>query len=119
MKMFGGGNLLNDFDKALNYALSLKQVHSFAVGMQSKKEIDSNIAFFSGIKPSEDEINYAISKKRKLIIEDWCIGCGECVKICKSDAIMISDNQAIVDNSKCVLCSYCARGCGEFAIKVV
>jgi ferredoxin len=119
MKMFGGGNLLNDFDKALNYALSQEYVHSFAVGMQSREEIDMNVAIFNGEKISSEDIEYAKKKNRRLVVESWCSGCGECTRKCKAGAISVENGKAVVDTTKCILCSYCARACKEFAIKVV
>lgn len=119
MKMFGGGNLLNDFEKALEYALSQEYVHSYAVGMQSFEEIEMNIAIFNGEKISVEAIAAAKKKNRRLVVESWCTGCGECGKKCKAGAIFIENGKAVIDTSKCILCSYCARACKDFAIKVV
>jgi predicted aldo/keto reductase-like oxidoreductase len=119
MKMFGGGNLLNDFDKALDYALSQEYVHSFAVGMQCREEIDMNVTIFNGEKISSEDIEYAKKKNRRLVVENWCSGCGECTRKCKAGAISVENGKAVVDTTKCILCSYCARACKDFAIKVV
>lgn len=119
MKIFGGGNLLNDFGRALEYGLGLKCVDAFAVGMQNKSEIDANVQLFSGM-PLTPEMNDGIrSKKRRLIIEEWCTGCGACVERCRGGAMQLRGGKAFVDHSKCVLCSYCATVCPEFVIKVV
>lgn len=119
MKLFGGGNLLNNFQDAAEYGLNLDFVHSFAVGMQSENEIDTNIDLFSGAKISKEKIRNIKNKKRKLIIEDWCTGCGSCVKRCKTGALTLKEGKAVVDSNKCLLCSYCAYDCPQFAIKVV
>ncbi len=118
MKVLGGGNLLNSYAKAIDYALGLDFVDSFALGMQSKFEIDSNIEVFSGRALDTDSLRAIKSKERKLHVEDWCIGCGKCEERCKQDAIKVIDGKAVV-NPKCVLCSYCAAVCPEFCIKVV
>ncbi len=119
MKILGGGNLLNNFDEALKYALSLEFVDSFAMGMQSYQEIDANVNIFATGEFNKADIDYAKSKKRKLLIENWCTGCGNCVKKCKSGALVITGDRVIVNSEKCLLCSYCATACNEFAIKVV
>ena len=119
MKLFGGGNLLNDFEEALRYGLGLDFVDSFAVGMQSIAEIDLNVRLFSGGKLTAEQAAAIRNKKRKLHIESWCTGCGRCVSRCRSDAITIVEGKAKADPKKCVLCSYCAAVCPEFAIKVV
>jgi len=119
MKILGGGNLLNNIDEALDYALSLDFVDSYAMGMQSYQEIDANVNLFLTGKFKSEDVDYAKSKKRKLLIEDWCTGCGNCVRKCKSGAIEIIDSKAVVNSEKCLLCSYCAAVCNDFAIKVV
>lgn len=119
MKLLGGGNLLNDYDRAVDYGLGLGCVDSFAVGMQSITEIDANIRIFSGGKLSSAEIGKIRSKKRRLHIDDWCTGCGSCEKRCRQGAVKVTEGKARVDMDKCVLCSYCAAVCPQFAIKVV
>lgn len=119
MKMLGGGNLFNEFDEAVAYALALDAADAYAVGMQSKAEIDMNIALFENRPVSEALLTATKSRKRKLLIEDWCVGCRACVVQCKAGALDIFEGKARVDTSKCVLCSYCARACRDFAIKVI
>ncbi|MDD4717493.1 MAG: aldo/keto reductase [Eubacteriales bacterium] len=119
MKLLGGGNLLNDFGQAVDYGLSMECVDAFAVGMQSEREIDINARLFAGEKITQEELTGVVSKKRHLHIDDWCTGCGACEKRCRSGAIRIVEGRAVVDSDKCLLCSYCAASCPEFAIKVV
>ena len=40
-----------------------------------------------------------------------CIGCGDCVKVCKFDAIHIIDGVAVVDEEKCTNCKKCIEIC--------
>ena len=119
MKMLGGGNLLHEFDEAVSYALSIEAADAYAVGMQSQDEIDMNIALFEGRKVKADQLLATKARKRRLLIEDWCSGCGACVKECKAKALSVINGKARVDPSRCVLCSYCARACRDFVIKVI
>lgn len=119
MKMFGGGNLLNEFDEAAAYALSIDEADAIAVGMQRRDEIDMNVALFEGRKVAEAQYAAAKSHRRRLHVESWCEGCGACVTMCKSGALSVSDGRAHADPAKCTLCGYCARACRDFAIKVV
>lgn len=119
MKIFGGGNLINDFDEALEYGLALECVDAFAVGMQNKNEVDTNVQLFSGMPLTPVMLDGIHSKKRRLIIGEWCTGCGACVERCRGGAMQLRSGRAYVDNDKCVLCSYCAFVCPEFVIKVV
>jgi len=59
------------------------------------------------------------NEDRKLLIEDYCRGCGECERACPFGAIKVVEGKARVDHDKCMLCSYCAYKCPDFCIKVV
>lgn len=118
MKPLGGGHLINCAEEAFNFVKNIPFIHSIAIGMQSKDEIDCNISLIeSGFAPDilKNNIN---SKNRKLIVADYCIGCGNCISTCNHDGIELVDGKA-VPNENCILCSYCARNCPEFCIKIV
>lgn len=120
MKPLGGGHLISEREEALDYILNLDDcVDTIAIGMQSVNEIEYNCARFSG-KPVDETVKNALSKtKRKLIIQEWCEGCGACVKACHNHAMRIENGRAVVDRDKCALCSYCARACPQFTIKII
>jgi len=119
MKMLGGGHLLPDFDAAVNYGLSLDFADAYAVGMQSEAEIDMNIALFSG-QPVDPELLAATrQRRRRLVIGDWCTGCGACIERCGEHALRLENGRAQVDGSRCIFCGYCATVCRDFVIKVV
>jgi len=40
-----------------------------------------------------------------------CLGFGDCVRVCPSDAIFIKDGIAVVDSSLCVACGMCVKTC--------
>lgn len=113
MKALGGGHLLKNYEAALSYALSL-DVEAIAIGMQSFEEIERNIQAFHGTISQEP-----VTKRRQLVIDEWCIGCRACEKRCQQGAIQVIDGQAKVDTDKCVLCSYCVEACPDFCIKVI
>ena len=120
MKALGGGHLIPNMQKAFDYILSLPYIDSVAVGMQRTEEIESNIDIFNGNLISKDRLKSLKGYKRKLFIQDWCIGCGSCVLKCQHDALRIGeDGKAHVDDEKCILCGYCASACKELAIKVI
>ena len=47
-----------------------------------------------------------------------CVGFGDCVKVCKFDAIHIVDGVAVVDQSKCTGCGACASICPKKVIMI-
>ena len=48
-----------------------------------------------------------------------CIGLGNCVKVCKFDAMHIVDGVAKVDRSKCVGCGACVDTCPKSIVKLI
>lgn len=118
MKPLGGGHLIKDVESAFSFVRDLKSLDSIAIGMQSRDEIDANISFFEK-SYIPDSIKANLKKKaRRLIVADYCIGCGNCVKRCNQGGISLIGNRA-VPNEKCILCGYCATVCPEFCIKVI
>ncbi len=118
MKILGGGHLIPDVLRAFDFINGLPFLDSVAVGMQSKDEIDYNIAMLHGGDVSEDISQRLRTTVRRLIIADHCIGCGNCERACKHDAIRVVEGFA-VPNEHCVLCGYCAKYCPDFCIKVI
>ncbi len=48
-----------------------------------------------------------------------CTGLGNCVKVCKFDAIHIINGLAVVDKEKCRACGMCVRECPKHLIQLV
>ena len=48
-----------------------------------------------------------------------CVGCGNCVAVCKFHAISLNENGiAEVDEEKCIACGMCARVCPQEIIHI-
>lgn len=119
MKPLGGGHLISSAYNAMKYLIDAPWADSIAVGMQSFDEIDANIAMFENSPDAMELMDRLSGRKRRIMVHDWCEGCGRCAQRCGQHAITISDGRARVDQSKCVFCGYCARVCPQFCIKVV
>ena len=103
MKALGGGHLIAENRASLKWISSIDCIDSTAIGMQSKEEIDYNADLFLRGKENEKALEDVSKKKRKLIIGDYCIGCGSCESRCKQDAIHVQEGRAVV-HDKCILC---------------
>ncbi|WP_422444078.1 aldo/keto reductase [Thermoanaerobacterium sp. DL9XJH110] len=119
MKCLGGGNLIGIKEKAFRFVLDIPYLHSVAVGMKSIDEVLANTMIFEGKRVPEELEKRLESQKRKLMIEEWCAGCGRCVKHCRFRALTLQKGKAAVNPESCILCGYCAGYCPEFCIKII
>ncbi len=146
MKALGGGHLCATAEEALGFALSKPFIDAVAVGMQSVEEVDANVRFLTSGAFSDTDRERLSKKHRSLHVEEYCEGCGACVKRCASGALRLvpacdtdeakydfsaefiassglseSDSprmRAVADDEKCVRCGYCTKVCPVFALKV-
>lgn len=115
MKAFGGGNLVDDYTDCLDYVTALPGVSSVMIGMGSTEEVDRAIEYFEHRLPADYRPD--TSKKRMMIDQSDCEGCGTCKARCASCAIFWNENGlAEIDQTKCVRCGYCAPVCPVRAI---
>ena len=119
MKPLGGGHLIASNAAALRYALDNPLLDAIAIGMQSTAEIDANVACFNDDEDGPARLEALRGRQRRMMVHDWCEGCGRCAARCRQHAIEIVDGRASIDQAKCVFCGYCARACPQFCIKVV
>jgi 2-oxoglutarate ferredoxin oxidoreductase subunit delta len=67
------------------------------------------------------------SKAEIHLIKDQCKGCGYCIEFCPKKVFEESNEinargvrpPKIIDESKCLLCSFCTAVCPDFAIYVI
>lgn len=52
------------------------------------------------------------------VINEKCVGCQICVKVCPFAAIAMVDKKAVIDLDKCTLCSACVEACKFAAIEL-
>lgn len=118
MKVLGGGLMIEELTRALRWAIEDRNLDSIALGIANISELQLDVKLFEGIVPTEEEMASTF-KKKAIIVEQWCTGCGSCEAACRQKAIRVDGGRATVDKSKCVLCGYCGRACPGFHIRVV
>ena len=119
MKPLGGGHLYQEVENALKFLRELPLCDAIAVGMKGEAEVEMNVAIFNGHAIREDLRQRVDAVARRLTIYDRCTGCGFCVDECDQGSISLANDKAVVDNSSCILCGYCAAVCPEYVIRVV
>lgn len=119
MKALGGGHLIGDAAAALEWILAHEHLSAVAVGMQSAEEVAYNVAKFSGQSVDPGLAERLSRRRRKLLVEDWCAGCGRCVERCPAGALTLQDGKAVADAGRCLLCGYCGAHCPEFCLKII
>ena len=68
------------------------------------------------LDPDVLQSNPFISGHEAIIRQDACNKCGQCIKICKFDAISIHNNSITIDALRCEGCGVCAHFCHLQAI---
>ena len=120
MKALAGGNLIAEARASIRYVLGLPGVDALALGMLSEAEIDANLALVCTGEADEAVWRTLEERRRQVVImEQFCSGCGECVKVCEGKGIRLVDGTARIDEEHCILCGYCAAACPQFMIRVV
>ena len=119
MKPLGGGHLIGRSEEALRYILTRPFVDAVAIGMGSLREVDADVSAFEDIEGAREELSALSQRERRLMVHDWCEGCGACAQRCPQGALRVAGGKCTVDRDKCVLCGYCADVCPQFCLKVV
>ncbi|NLM21159.1 MAG: 4Fe-4S binding protein [Peptococcaceae bacterium] len=119
MKVFGGGHLTANPEKALHFVRSLPGIQAMALGMSSRQEVDFNLALLAGEQIPEQLRHSVLYREKKLYIADWCQGCGKCLSACPQQALYLKNGKATLVAERCVLCGYCSRKCEHFCLKIV
>ncbi|HEY3314297.1 MAG TPA: aldo/keto reductase [Bacillota bacterium] len=119
MKALGGGHFYADAERALRAVADRPFVDSVAVGLRTREEVELDWMIIRGLPIAEGLRRRVVGRPRRLLVEEWCRGCGECVKRCAHGALSLVDGRAVVDDGRCLLCGYCAPVCRDFCLKVV
>lgn len=87
--------------------------------MDYKIPTTKSISFLRGKVPKNVEI--FVNKKlagKPVVINNKCIGCGECSRVCPPKVITMENRLPNIDLDKCIRCFCCHELCPKKAIKV-
>ena len=85
-------------------------------------DCDVDAANLALLMPGTDDRQEAFfAGKRARIDEELCIGCGDCMEVCRFDALKMSDKDNVpqVDDLMCEGCTACTLVCPEDAIHFI
>lgn len=69
--------------------------------------------------PSHEEEQVFVSGKHATIDQSRCSACGQCMELCRFDAITLEDKQFTIDEIACEGCALCYRICPSQAIELI
>ena len=71
------------------------------------------------LHPEVQEVHTFSGGRKPFLLPDKCSGCGECVEVCRFDAIEAADETMIrIDNISCEGCGVCAHVCPSQSIEM-
>jgi predicted aldo/keto reductase-like oxidoreductase len=123
MKPLAAGGYIDRVDDAFHFYVERPYVTCVAVGMQSIAEVEMNIYLIAGLPVPADVRQRVAGQTRRLIIREWCQGCGQCVDVCPQGAMVLEEKDGArrpaVDDALCLRCGYCSLRCPTTAAKVI
>ncbi|MDP2871784.1 MAG: aldo/keto reductase [Bacillota bacterium] len=119
MKPLAGGHLAGRAEEALAFVRDIPYIHAVAVGIGGEAELAFALSVLAGSAIPQSVRSAVAGAVRRLVVEPWCDGCGQCVEACGHDALRLESGVLRVDEQRCVLCGYCAARCPHFHLKVV
>jgi len=119
MKALAGGHLGREAAAAIAYVRGLAGVAAVAIGIQSEEELLVDLAHCLDVTPPAEALAAVSTHPRRLLVEPWCTGCGDCLPSCPFGLLTVEDGRAGVRGGDCLLCGYCAAACVNLCLKVV
>lgn len=68
------------------------------------------------VRPQDNDFGIMGTTKPE-ILEENCVGCGRCEKVCKMESITIQEDKVRISREKCILCGACISACRKAALR--
>ena len=123
MKPLAAGGFIERVEEALRFYLDRPYCTCVAIGMQSVAEVQMNVHLLSGAAVPDAVRRQVAGQRRRLIIREWCEGCGLCLDVCPQGAMQLVEvpegRRPHVDDQLCMHCGYCSLRCPHMAAKII
>jgi len=81
-----------------------------------KPAVSRDIRFMNG--SALGSIISALLRARPVVIDDKCIGCAECARVCPAKAIEMKNRRPVITRKICINCFCCQEFCPKGAMRV-
>lgn len=112
----GGSKTVQALAEIMGVSATASEPKVARVLCQGANEIAGIRYEYSGVESCAAAVAFAGGPK---LCQYSCVGLGDCVNVCKFDALTIENDLAVIDDEKCTACGMCVNVCPRHVIELV